>query len=262
MNIKEYKSAVILCGGRGTRLGQLGKKIPKTLVKIQGKPIIWYILNSLKLHGFNHFILPLGYKHKLIEKFILNLKLDRAEINLKFTGVDSSISQRINLVKNLIKSKNFLLLNGDAIFDFNLKEAYLKHINSKSDMTFFVGESVYPFGTVGFKNNKIIDFRKNITYDALKIRGNKNYTAFNYIGMSIMKKAILLNNKFRNFSFEKDLYPKIIKKYKTNIYQLYGFWHSIDNLKDIDVANNNSKNAKRTNKITRIKRKIINNYVK
>ena len=40
-----YKTAVILCGGKGTRLGLLGKKIPKSLVKIQGFPIIWYILN-------------------------------------------------------------------------------------------------------------------------------------------------------------------------------------------------------------------------
>ena len=41
-----YRTAVILCGGKGTRLGELGKKFPKTLVKIQGKPILWYIFNS------------------------------------------------------------------------------------------------------------------------------------------------------------------------------------------------------------------------
>ena len=44
----EFRTAVILCGGSGTRLGQLGKKIPKTLVKIHSKPIIWYILKILK----------------------------------------------------------------------------------------------------------------------------------------------------------------------------------------------------------------------
>ena len=41
------KTAVILCGGKGSRLGELGKKMPKTLVKVQGKPILWYILKSL-----------------------------------------------------------------------------------------------------------------------------------------------------------------------------------------------------------------------
>ncbi len=262
MNTKDYKSAVILCGGRGTRLGQLGKKIPKTLAKIQGKPIIWYILNSLKLNNFNHFILPLGFKHRLIKKYLLNFKLDKIELDLKYTGIDTTISQRINSIKSLIKSKNFLLLNGDAIFDFNLKDVYLKHIKRKSDMTFFVGESVYPYGTVGFNKKKIIDFKKNISYDALKIRGNKNYTAYNYIGMSIMNREILLNNNFKNYSFEKDLYPKIINKYKTDIYQLHGFWHSIDNLKDIEIANNNSKTDKRKNKIKKLKKKIVNKYAK
>ena len=41
-----YRSAIILCGGKGTRLGELGRKLPKTLVKIQGQSILWYILNS------------------------------------------------------------------------------------------------------------------------------------------------------------------------------------------------------------------------
>ena len=51
------KTAVILCGGLGSRLGNLGKKIPKTLVKVHGKPIIWYIVKFLQLQSFNHFIL-------------------------------------------------------------------------------------------------------------------------------------------------------------------------------------------------------------
>ena len=63
------KTAVILCGGRGTRLGALGNEIPKTLVKVQNKEIIWYIINNLKKNGFSHIILPLGYRGNQI-KFI------------------------------------------------------------------------------------------------------------------------------------------------------------------------------------------------
>ena len=53
-----YKTAVILCGGKRTRLGSLGKKITKSLVKIHKYPIIWYIINALYHHSINHFILP------------------------------------------------------------------------------------------------------------------------------------------------------------------------------------------------------------
>ena len=67
---KNIRTAVILCGGKGTRLGSLSKKIPKSLVKIQNKEILWYIINILKINKFNHFILPIGYKGKLIKNFI------------------------------------------------------------------------------------------------------------------------------------------------------------------------------------------------
>ena len=52
-----HKTAVILCGGKGTRLGSLGKKIPKSLVKVHKYPIIWYIVNALHYHSINHFIM-------------------------------------------------------------------------------------------------------------------------------------------------------------------------------------------------------------
>ena len=63
------RTAVILCGGKGTRLGLLGKRIPKCLVEVQNRPIIWYIINILRKNSFNHFILPIGYKGHMIKKF-------------------------------------------------------------------------------------------------------------------------------------------------------------------------------------------------
>ena len=132
-----YKTAVILCGGKGTRLGLLGKKIPKSLVKIQGFPIIWYILNILKKNSFNHFVLPIGYKGKMIEKYINKSKdLKKSEIDIIATGENSSIARRIFLIKKKIKSKNFLLLNGDAIFDFNLQKMFDNHQKKKLTLLF------------------------------------------------------------------------------------------------------------------------------
>ena len=78
----KYRSAIILCGGRGTRLGELGKKLPKTLVKIQGRAILWYILNSLKKNKFNHFILPVGYRGNQIKEFIKKNKFKNCQISI------------------------------------------------------------------------------------------------------------------------------------------------------------------------------------
>ena len=68
--MKKFRTAVILCGGKGTRLGSIGKKTPKTLIKIQGKEILWYILKTLKKNKFNHVILPVGFKGNKIKNFI------------------------------------------------------------------------------------------------------------------------------------------------------------------------------------------------
>ena len=57
------------------------KKIPKSLVKIKNKPIIWYILNILKKNHFNHFILPVGYKGNLLEKYFV-LRCDEKDFEL------------------------------------------------------------------------------------------------------------------------------------------------------------------------------------
>ena len=85
----KIKSAIILCGGKGTRLGNLGKKIPKTLVKIHNKPILWYIVKALKKNSINHFILPLGYKGNQIKQYIKNDKdLNKLNFDLIYTGLN------------------------------------------------------------------------------------------------------------------------------------------------------------------------------
>ena len=70
MKINKHRTAVILCGGLGSRLGTLGKKIPKSMVKINNYPIIWFIIKNLIKNSFNHLILPVGYKGSIIEKYV------------------------------------------------------------------------------------------------------------------------------------------------------------------------------------------------
>ncbi len=243
------KCAVILCGGKGSRLGSLAKKIPKTLVKIQKKEVLWYIIKYLKYSGFNKIILPLGYKGDQIRRFLKKQKFQDLDIKSIDTGVDTHIGSRINKIADKIEFKNFLLLNGDAVFKINLKSIYENHCKKNCDITFLSGEITYPYGTIGVFKNKVLDFSRNLVFDRLKIRGGKKkYEAFNYTGISVIKTELL--KKYKNFfsksdNFEQKFYPKIIRKYKTNLIKINGFWHSIDNLKDIDVVNKKNINNKK-----------------
>ena len=242
--LKEDKAAIILCGGKGSRLGVLGKRLPKSLVQVQKKEILWYIINILSKNKFSHLILPTGYKGNLIKNFVkkkkFNLKIDCVE-----TGKNSNIGFRIAKVIKRIKTKNVLLLNGDAIFDLNIKSIYNNHTKKNFELTFLSSEITYQYGTIGTELGKIKDFRRNLVYDSLSIRGSKKYKAYNYCGMSIIKTNIL--KKFarvykNNENFEQTFFPLMIKKYFCNLEKITGFWHSIDNIKDLDMVNKKSVN--------------------
>ena len=246
MNKQEkLRTAIILCGGRGTRLGILSKKNPKTLVKIQNKEILWYIINILRKNKFNHFILPLGYRGEQIKKFVEKKFKNKINVRTVNTGINSSISSRIHKVKKYIESDNFLLLNGDSIFDFDLNKIYKKHEKNKYKMTFISSSYSANFGTIGIQNKKVINFQRNFTFDYVKSRDKKNLIAHIYSGISIMN-ITTLNKNFKKYkNFEKKLYPWIIKKFKCNVENLDGFFHAIDNQKDIYTANSlNSEDSK------------------
>lgn len=250
------RTAVILCGGSGRRLGQLGKKIPKSLVKIRQKPIIWFILKSLKKNRFNHFILPIGYKGNQIKKYIRqNSEFSNYKIELIDTGNKTSIAKRIFKIKKSIKSENFLILNGDSIFDTNLNHIFNKHIKKKYDISFISCEAKADFGTIGTINGKVINFQRNLNFGSV-LTDKKHYLGYVYSGMAVINKKIL-SEKFKDSSnFEKNFYPKVIKKYKSSIQKLKGFWCAMDNMKDIDSLNKKKDNFQNYNKVRKILKKL------
>ena len=260
--MKKSRTAVILCGGKGTRLGSIGKKTPKTLIKIQGKEILWYILKILKKNKFNHVILPVGFKGNKIKNFIKKNKDLIPRVDLINTGIETNIGKRISMIRNSIISSNFLLLNGDAIFDFDLNKMFVKHQKQKKDITFISSEITYPYGTVGVRNNKVIDFKRNLVYEALRVRNKNDYIAYNYTGMSIInkKKILIQNKKYANSkNFEMDFFPFFIKRYKSSLVKLSGFWHSVDNLKDISAINNKNSSKRKYLLLKKLKKILIKN---
>ena len=250
INIQKSRTAVILCGGKGTRLGSITKKIPKSLVKIKNKPIMWFILKILKKNGFNQFILPLGYKGHLIERYLKNK--DFKNFNLKFvsTGNNTPIAKRIHRIKKYIESENFLLLNGDAIFDLNLDKIYKVHTkNKKNFITFLGSETNLPYGTIILSKGLVKNFARDVMFNAVKISNKNDNIAHIYSGMAILNKKILTKNVKNYKNFEVNLYPMIIQKYKCKFQKFSGCWHSIDNVKDIKVLKNDKEKRKKINNL-------------
>src|SRR5438477_3939542 len=91
-------TVVILCGGRGTRLQEHTQTIPKALVEIGGRPILWHVMDIYARQGFTRFVLCLGYKGELIEDFVAGEDWHEREVVCADTGVDTQTGGRIKRI--------------------------------------------------------------------------------------------------------------------------------------------------------------------
>ena len=110
--------------------------------------------------------MPVGYKGRIIKNYIkkknLFKKLDIETVN---TGLNSNIAKRIEKIKKKIISKHFLLLNGDAIFNFNVLKIFDLHFNNNKNITFIGSQTQLAYGTIGVINDKVKSFERNITFN-------------------------------------------------------------------------------------------------
>ena len=120
---------IILCGGRGTRLGKIGKKIPKPLVKLHEKPILYHKLSHSINQGFCDFIIAVGYKGHMIvnacKKMDLNFHVDFSD-----SGEDAGMLRRIHDAGKLFKDRA-IVTYGDSLSNIPLKDLMDFHLKKK-----------------------------------------------------------------------------------------------------------------------------------
>ncbi|MGI8726933.1 MAG: sugar phosphate nucleotidyltransferase [Solirubrobacterales bacterium] len=115
------ETVAILCGGRGTRLQEKTEKIPKPLVEIGGKPIVWHVIGLYAAHGFRRFALLTGYKRELIEEFVVSEPWpDGVEVRCLDTGTETPTGGRIALAADELGEGTFALTYGDGVSDVDL----------------------------------------------------------------------------------------------------------------------------------------------
>ena len=115
------KDLVILCGGKGTRLKSLTKKIPKPLIKINDIPFLDYLINFYQKYDFKKIYLLAGYNGRKIKKVYEKKNFNFIDIEVivekKLMGTGGSLLQLKNKIKN-----DFILINGDSYVDYNFKK--------------------------------------------------------------------------------------------------------------------------------------------
>jgi glucose-1-phosphate cytidylyltransferase len=112
---------VILCGGRGTRLREATQTIPKPLVEIGGRPILWHVIRIYAHQGFRRFVLCLGHKGELIDEFVRNNGLPEGlTIDCVQTGEETPTGGRIARVRERLGDGRFCVTYADGVADIDL----------------------------------------------------------------------------------------------------------------------------------------------
>jgi len=155
---------IIMCGGRGRRMGKLTDNVPKPLIKINDRPILELKIFRYIEQGFREFVLCVGYKGELIKQFIKTLKFpEDVKILLSDSGLEAGILKRFYDVKGYFDD-TAIVTYGDTVTELNLNDLFNQHILSENEATIVVGPIQNPFGLVEYNNlNKVTYFKEKPT---------------------------------------------------------------------------------------------------
>ena len=235
---------VILCGGRGSRLGEDTRLIPKPMVEIGGMPILWHIMKIYSEQGFKNFVLPLGYKGRIIKDFFVNQNkisgdlhlfikdnvseirrknYDKWKISMIETGLNTNTGGRLKRIKDEI-TDTFMCSYGDGLSNINLNKLIDFHKKKKKLATITVVQPKPRFGLVKINDGIIEKFEEK------KINPNEFING----GFMILERKVLdlIENDKSSFEFD-------TLKYLSSINELAGyfhndFWGCMDTKRDLD----------------------------
>jgi glucose-1-phosphate cytidylyltransferase len=214
---------VILAGGFGTRLSEHTKSIPKPMIDINGKPMIYYILKFYAKHGFKDFFIALGYKGQVIKNFFKKNSYGW-NINLIETGKKTMTGGRLKRLAKHLRNETFMMTYGDGMSNVNLKKLLKFHKNNKKLVTLTAVRPPARFGALKFKGHLVRYFKEKSKVDEGWINGG----------------FFVIEPKFLNFIKKDDTYLEreplelASKKKQLVAYRHEGFWQCIDTKRDLD----------------------------
>lgn len=214
---------VILAGGKGTRISEYSKTIPKPMIKIGNKPIIKHIIDYYEYYGVNKFIIASGYKDKIIREYF------KANHNVKVvnTGLNTLTGGRLLRLKNYLPN-NFFLTYGDGLSDIDILKLYKLHLSKKKIATVTAVHPIARFGEIRIKQNIVVSFNEKPRVKNDWING----------GFFVFNKKILKFIKNDFSVLEQEPMRKIVKIHELVVLKHEGFWQCMDTAREKIILEN------------------------
>ena len=238
---------VILAGGLGTRLGEYTNLIPKPMVNIGGKPILWHIMKKFYKHNFNDFYIALGYKAEVIKDYFLNYKKSISNIYIDFkeekskfqdseiedwkirlinTGEKTMTGGRLKRLKSYLDDGTFMLTYGDGLSDIDINKLICFHKEHGKMITITAVRPPARFGELCIDvNNQVSSFEEKPQLKEGWINGG----------------FFVIEPEFFNFIsgdetlLEKEPLERAASIGELMAYKHEGFWQCMDTKRDKDL---------------------------
>jgi glucose-1-phosphate cytidylyltransferase len=215
----------ILCGGRGTRLREHTHAIPKALVEIGGKPILWHVMQIYAAHGFKRFLLLTGYLSEMIEEFVEAEEWPgQISVECIDTGLDTHTGGRVARVADRLRAGTFCLTYADGVADIDLPALTAFHADREAVATMTV---VRPYSQWGIA---VID-------DDEMISGFREKPRLDYWinGGFMCLEPEFLDYLEDDSVLERDPLERVAAVSRLAAFRHHGFWDCMDTYKDAVV---------------------------
>ena len=218
---------MILCGGRGTRLRGHGETIPKPLVEIGGRPILWHVIRIYAEQGFRRFVLCLGHRGDLIEDFVRRDGLPAGlTIECLHTGEETPTGGRIALVAEHLQGDRFCATYADGVADVDLRRLLAFHVESARLATITVVRPELQFGVARLDGDgRVEGFTEKPRFEGW-ING----------GFFCFERGVL-DYLDEDSVLEREPFERLAAGGQLNAFRHTGFWDCMDTYKDAVLLN-------------------------
>ena len=235
--------AVILAGGRGTRLAEETDVRPKPMVEIGGKPVLWHIMKTYNHYGVRDFIICLGYKGNLIKEYFLNYAALNADITiacdgkitfhnsysedwnvtLADTGLDTMTGGRLKRIQHYLKpDQPFFMTYGDGVSDIDIGKLLAFHKQHGKQVTITGARPIARFGALELDGTRVKDFQE-------KPEGEGGFINGGYFVMDMKALDVIEGD---HTLWEREPMEQLARHGEMHAYLHTGFWQPMDMLRD------------------------------
>jgi mannose-1-phosphate guanylyltransferase len=222
------KTAVILVGGAGLRMRPLTEDMPKCMVPLHGKPLLYWTLHWLQEYGFEHVVLGVAYREEAIRKYIQENPVGM-DVDFSRHTVEGETGEGFQLaIKRYVNDDDFLAMNGDELTNLNVQKFVEFHLKHKPIATIAVSPMNSPFGILEIDGNDlVVEFKeKPVLKDKLVSTG-----------IYLFNRAII-DYLPTSEAIEKTTFPLLTKNKRLKAYRLgeNERWLTINSIKDLSIA--------------------------